>query len=328
MPLKVWFLEKSKVLGRLALQSLAPLVLAATYASWDYQTAAESSKTAAGWVKSFGIAFFFLMWLTGQWLRTSKQLSDAEQLTTIQRLLQDLKSATDAATSESSSPAVTGPSVARENIPATEDVVRRVLDELSKSKNGALLLLGAELERALRQLLWASGWQQGLSNPNVTNSIAHLQAMGVLPANLGGSVRLFLDTRSRLLHGRGVVPERDIVAAIDSGVHVLRAVLAIPVELNRVYHPGVDVYTDAECTHKLEEVLGVVLETKSPGGVWIGLRIFPTTRKNFRKGMRVTWEWNFGMTVGPTWWRHLEKGTIEQAWSSAAEFVGRDVEEI
>jgi hypothetical protein len=189
-------------------------------------------------------------------------------------------------------------------------------------------MLGAELEPALRQLLWATGWHQGVEKPTVTNSIKHLEKLGVIAPNLGGSVRLFLDTRSRLLHGRGEVSEKDVLAAIDSGLHVLRAVLAIPVEENRVYHPGVDVYSDPEGRNKHEGIFGIVLETKSPGGAATTLRIFPTTRKHFGKGMRVTWEWNFGLIVGPSWWTHPESGIIEPAWNSAAEFVGRNVEDV
>jgi hypothetical protein len=44
--------------------------------------------------------------------------------------------------------------------------------------------------------------------------------------------------------------------------------------------------------------------------------------------MRVTWEWNMDLMIGTAWWRHLQKGTMEQAWSSAAEFVGRNVEDV
>jgi hypothetical protein len=183
--MKRWLLEKWNVLKRLAIQGCVPFGLAVAYAFWDYYTAVPEGRTTANWVKSFGLAFFFLMWLLAQWLRTSKQLLDAEHQSTTHELLHQLNERVAAFSAER--PPAIGPATPapRENVPATEDVVHRILDEVPKSPHGALLLLGAALERALRELLWGSGWHQGLEKFSVTNAIAHLEKLGVIAPNLG-----------------------------------------------------------------------------------------------------------------------------------------------
>jgi hypothetical protein len=210
--------------------------------------------------------------------------------------------------------------------PPNEEPVSRVLNEIPKSPKGALLVLGAELERELRQLLWASGWIQGVGKATITKSVDHLVQLGVVPANLGSSVSVFLDIRNRLLHGYGVTDD-EVLRAVDIGLTILRSVLAIPKEENRVYHPGVDVYED-ESGHILRSgIKAVVLESKSPGGSSKTLRVFPTTRMHFIKGQRVSWEWNMAVVVGKSWYRHPDTGQIIPAWHQSAEFVGRNLDD-
>ena len=55
-------------------------------------------------------------------------------------------------------------------------------------------------------------------------------------------------------------------------------------------------------------------------------RIFPTTRDHYKKGMRVSWEWNGSLKWGDTWYRDPESHEIKHAWSASIEFVGRDLD--
>jgi len=87
------------VLQRLLKQSAIPLVLSIAYASWVYSGNTDS-KSLTGWITPFAGSFFFCMWLMGQFLRTSKQPSDAEQfsqlsvgLAEINQSIGELKSA-------------------------------------------------------------------------------------------------------------------------------------------------------------------------------------------------------------------------------------------
>lgn len=71
-----------KVLWKLVKQSTIPFLISILYATWVY-----SSKPAPApftdWITPFAGSFFFCMWLLGQFLRTSKQVSDAETFTEI-----------------------------------------------------------------------------------------------------------------------------------------------------------------------------------------------------------------------------------------------------
>jgi len=319
--------QQWKVLKKLLVQSWIPALLALAYAVWDFSTSSQT-RTAAGLVRSWGVAFFLIMWFVGQWFRASKQISDSEQLQSLQRGIDQsltmLQGLVDATSNESPTVAAPGADGTPASTRPNEAPVARVLSELSKSPKGALLILGAEIERALRDLLWSSGWFQGVGKANITNSVNRLVELGVVSKNLGSSVRAFLEIRNRLLHGGGVT-EDEVLRAIDIGLTILRAVLAVPCEQNQVYHPGVDVFEDEQANHLRSGIKAVILETRSPGGSAVTRRPFPTTRTNFTKGHRVSWEWNTKNVVGNSWYRDPDSGEIRHAWSQSAEFVGRDL---
>jgi hypothetical protein len=186
------------------------------------------------------------------------------------------------------------------------------------------LILGAEIERELRQLLWSSGWIQGVGKSTITRSIDHLVKLGVVPPNLGSSVSVFLDIRNKLLHGYGVT-DNEILRAVDIGITILRTVIAIPQEVQRVYHPGVDVYADEEGTRLRVGIKALVLESTSPGGASKTLRVYPTTKTSYKVGQRLSWEWNLTLVVGQSWFKHPDTGKIEPGWLQSAEFVGREL---
>jgi hypothetical protein len=57
-------------------------------------------------------------------------------------------------------------------------------------------------------------------------------------------------------------------------------------------------------------------------------RIFPTTRTHFQKGKRVAWEWNMAKVWPAAWYRDPDTGEIKEGWVSAAEFVGRHLDDV
>jgi hypothetical protein len=118
------------------------------------------------------------------------------------------------------------------------------------------------------------------------------------------------------------------VGDIDSGMTILNALRAVPHETNVVYHPGVPVYSDPEAKQEMPGVKGLIPETRSPGGFSKSYRIFPTTRTHFKTGMRVAWEWSFNRTFEKAWYVHPDTGTVTEAWGSAAEFTGRNLDEV
>jgi hypothetical protein len=142
------------------------------------------------------------------------------------------------------------------------------------------------------------------------------------------TVKGFWDIRNKIVHGADDVNADHILRAIDSGMTILRALEAIPHEINIIYHPGVDVFGDEKCHEKIEGVKGLILETTSPGGTAKSRRIYPTTRTNYEKGKQVAWEWNMARTWNKAWYRDPDTKEIRQAWVGSSEFVGRHIEDV
>jgi hypothetical protein len=321
-----------KVAKKLFGQSLIPAALALIYAGWEYSQLTPDHRSIVGLVRSWGVTFFLIMWFVGQWLRASKQISDNERLSDIQdsvdKSLDILQRRTQEAVAES-------PIIERSpnslmtldsSLPE-EEAVGRIFKVMSTSPKAALMLLSAEIERELRRLLWSSGWIQGAGQATVRRSIEHLVQQGTLSPNLGGTVKSFLEIRNRLVHGSDATDD-EILRGIDIGITILRAVLAVPIELNHVYDPGIDVYEDPECTQLRPGIRAIVLETTSPDRLTKTLHFYPTTRTGYKKGQRLSWEWNTKLVILESWLRRPDTGAIELAWKSSAEFVGRNLDDV
>ncbi|PKO41428.1 MAG: hypothetical protein CVU30_14130 [Betaproteobacteria bacterium HGW-Betaproteobacteria-3] len=222
---------------------------------------------------------------------------------------------------------VTSQTTAIEQAPQEEDTVRLVLSEAAKSPKAALILLASELEKLALQILASTGHLQGRRFMPIRRSIEELQRTLGLPAHVQSSLNLFWNARNRLVHG-GEGTDEDILRAVDSGITILKSLQALPRETNIVYEPSVPVYVDSGLTVELLGARGIILETTAPGGATKSLRIFPTTRTHFQKGKQVAWEWNMQQVFPQAWYRHPVTQIPEEAWSSAAEFVGRHLDEL
>jgi hypothetical protein len=132
----------------------------------------------------------------------------------------------------------------------------------------------------------------------------------------------------RWFHGRATPTEQEVLRAIDSGIVILRSLIAVARERNVVLYPRVEIFSDPEGLDPIDDGWAVILETTSPGGAVVERRIFPTTQTHFVAGKEVAWEWNGAKVWGAAWYRDPEKRTMEQAWISATEFVGRHLDEI
>jgi len=259
-------------------------------------------------------------------LRRGKVLGQEIEL---EESLRELDASARAAASET--PAIPQLPAPEQPVPAAAggsvDVASRVLEEASRSPKVALILLATELEREVRQLLASMGLLRRLPSTSLLHSIQALEERGALPKHLAGSFEHFWSLRNRLVHGHEANTD-DIVRAIDSGLTILRTIQAIPHEINVVYHPGVAVYSDPDGVNTRPEIKAVVLEITSPGGAAKTLRVFPTTRTHFEKGKRVSWEWNDGLVIGESWYRHPDSHEITYAWTESMEFVGRHLEDV
>ena len=224
-------------------------------------------------------------------------------------------------------PPVTSQTSVVEPPPQQEDTVRLVLSEAAKSPKTALILLASELEKLALQILASTGHLQGRRFMPIIRAIDELQRTLGLPDHVQSSLKLFWSARNRLVHG-GEGTDEDILRAVDSGLTILKALQALPRETNVVLEPSVPVYVDEDLTVEMPGARGVILETTAPGGAAKFLRIFPTTRTHFQKGKQVAWEWNTQQVFPQAWYRHPVTQVSTEAWSSAAEFIGRHLDNL
>ena len=168
---------------------------------------------------------------------------------------------------------------------------------------------------------------QGRRYIPVFQAIAELDEKYGLPRHVPSSLKFFWEARNRLIHG-GEGTDEDILRAVDSGLTILKALQAFPREINVVYRPGVDLFSNPDLSDPIPNAKGVLLETLAPGGTTKSLRIFPTTRTHFEKGRQVAWEWNMQNVWGKTWYRDPDTGEVKMAFGSSAEFVGRHLDEL
>ena len=204
--------------------------------------------------------------------------------------------------------------------------ISSILQQATSAPKIALMTLAAELEKQARQALATRGILRGRPVVSISQALSELRQYG-FPPNLSGSLKLFDDVRNKIIHDAAATDD-DALRALDSGMTILRALNALPNEVNVVYHPGVDVYSDSQCAKLIPDAKGVILETTSPGGVMKTFRIFPTTRTQFQKGKQVAWEWNMQKVWQAAWYRDPDTGAIKEAWGSSAEFVGRSLDDI
>ena len=182
-----------------------------------------------------------------------------------------------------------------------ENIIRSVIHEAAHSPKTALLTLAAEIEKEARQVLASIGKLKGQTHIPISQAIRALDSHYGLPRHMSGSLKLFWDTRNKIIHGRGGTgtEEGNVLSAIDSGVTILRSLQALPREVNVVYKPGVPIYSDPECKAEITNATGIILETRSTSGARTSYRIFPTTRTHFEVG-----------SLGMEHEQHLARGLV------------------
>lgn len=241
-----------------------------------------------------------------------------ESLDRLEKTAEALEAETTPASQELESPSAESP----------DNIDPKILEEAGRSPKVALMLLSAELDRAVREILASIGGEPRSRHLSLRKGLEELAQRASLPNDTLRALDQFSEVRNLIVHGRGQISDDEILRAIDSGLVILKAIRAVPHESHAVYRDNVAVYSDSECQQLREDCKGVILESLSAGGAITDYRIFPTTRDHYKKGMRVSWEWNGSLKWGDTWYRDPESHEIKHAWSASIEFVGRDLDTV
>ncbi|MCH8079034.1 MAG: hypothetical protein IIA06_04550 [Proteobacteria bacterium] len=208
-----------------------------------------------------------------------------------------------------------------------DSAIKNIIKQASHSPKTALILLASEVEKEARQTLASIGKLKTSRKLTLSQIIDELDSHYGLPKHVSSSLRLFWDTRNKIIHG-GAAEDRNILSAIDSGVTILKTLQALPRETNLIHNEGVTIYSDSICKNEIPNAKGIILKTFSSSGAHVFYRIFPSTRTHFKKGIRVAWEWSFENTWNDAWYKDPETNEIKLAWNSSAEFIGRNLDDI
>jgi len=204
-----------------------------------------------------------------------------------------------------------------------------ILEIAARDPELGVVKLATKLEREVRLLAASLGQLQAKRHVSLLQVFSILVEKGYVPKNTAESLRSFWELRNQIVHGRGDENYKDIRRVLDIGLVLLKTIRSIPHEINVVAHPEVELFSDANCTTRISDAVGVLLNTTSPGRADVFKRIFPTSRPGYyQRGKRVAWEWNLSKIWGPAWYIDPDTGERKQAWSSSGEFVGRHVDDI
>jgi hypothetical protein len=246
-----------------------------------------------------------------------------ERLDELQETAQSLPQGVEPVSPPASEPTTTG---------ETEDVSRLVLEEASRSPKVALMLLSAELERSVRQLIGSLGDEKPPGRRgrfvSLRSGLEELVKRTNLPVATLGALNQFSEVRNSIIHGKSDISDDEILRAVDSGLVILKSVEAVPRETHIVHFPNAEVFSDPEARRLRTDCHAVILDTYSPGGAVRSLRVFPTTCTHFVKGMRVAWDWNSARVWGESWYKDPDDNEVKYAWTESAEFVGRNLEQV
>lgn len=212
-------------------------------------------------------------------------------------------------------------------IDSGDEIVNIILDQAITDPKVALIRLSIELERELQRLLGSMGLLgNGRPYLSVRRALEVLNKRdSLLPVSVLAAVDDFSRVRNLIIHG-GDGSRGEMLRAIDSGLLVYRTLRSVPRSTHVVYHVGAEVYADAKGQETRSDVKSLILEEVSASGVIKTKQVLPTTRAHYEKGMHVAWEFNDKVRWGESWYCNPDSQQIEYGWSSALEFVGRDID--
>ena len=204
-----------------------------------------------------------------------------------------------------------------------DDVARQVLREAGESPRAGLLLLSAEIERLLREILLSNGWAQAGRPLPLSRSLELLAANGSVPTSLLSATRDFYRVRNEIAHGMGA-SEGEVLRAVDVGTELYRALTGVPHSTHTVIATDLALFSDPDGRQPYSDYRAVLLSNEAkPGRGRVNQSVHPVRPGAFRVGQKVSWHWDMSVVVGESWYRDPDTGKPKYGWGSSALFDGK-----
>ncbi|MBB6482725.1 hypothetical protein [Spirochaeta isovalerica] len=209
-----------------------------------------------------------------------------------------------------------------------DDYSQKIIEFSTQNPRTGLLELAIEIEKTVKNIMYSSGWYKSINIVSIPSSVDFLVKKGVIPKNTLSSLKIFWDVRNKIIHSRGKTSDQEIIKVIDIGLTLLRTLKIIPQTKHTVYNTNIEIYKNKECTIIDKDVVGIILEEKSPGKSITNYRIYPTKRRDYKVGLSLSWEWDMNTVFEDRYYIDPETHEKKCAWNSSAEFIGRDLEQL
>lgn len=219
-------------------------------------------------------------------------------------------------------PARTEAATAAQEILSPPDRVAGVVAPSVGPTVESLNVVGRQIRTEIRRLLAATGHAEAVGYPT-DQIISALEGVANLPAGTLDRVRRFFEAQDQIRISGGNVDPAALQSAITLGSGIVANLKAAPIQHHIVYQTEIPIFADPACEQKVPDATGVILRSIGPGDI-VQLQIVPMTRTDLRVGTEVSWEWNSNRTFGQNWYKD-EDSEIKVAWTTSAEFSGRDL---
>jgi uncharacterized protein YutE (UPF0331/DUF86 family) len=209
----------------------------------------------------------------------------------------------------------------------TDEDIDQILSLSKNTPELAIIKIAGLLEDESKAILGSMGFLP--SGRNIFSARGLLQEMehrGLLPKNTDKSLNQFFDLRNRIVHGKNHDKAKEIYRVIDIGIELLKTVRNIRHEVHTIVDI-MDLYDDDGLSVIRQGEKAIVIQSDTPDGGSL-VRVFHTTNyDHYKKGDRVTWEWDFNKILDSGWIRSPKHGT-PIAVGGSLDFAGRRLAEI
>ncbi len=203
-----------------------------------------------------------------------------------------------------------------------------ILKQSADDPTLGIVMLSREIEKELRHIAASSGILKDIQNKSVAYTFQVLVERNQLADSILKSVKIFWDLRNKIVHGKDIEDEKQIIRVLDIGTNLLDTLKDIPRAKYIVYKKDVDLFSDPKCKNKRTDVNGVILETISPEGTHTSYNLRPTTKNYYQEKESVAWEWSFDNQWDKTFYKDPDTDKIIKAFDSSSEFVGRPIKNL